>query len=93
MTKNYHCGNLLSPALKELVDKKLAKLDKYELTNANVDVHMTKEGLDYVLKMQLQSDELNLLAKAKSNDMYKNIDSCMDRLTSQLKAQKERTMA
>ena len=75
------------------MDKKLAKLDKYELTNANVDVHMAKEGLDYVLKMQLQSDELNLLAKAKSDDMYKNIDSCMDRLTSQLKAQKERTMA
>ena len=38
-------------------------------------------------------DELNLLAKAKSDDMYKNIDSCMDKLTSQLKEQKERAMA
>ena len=31
MTKNYHCGNLLSPALEAMLDKKLAKLDKFGL--------------------------------------------------------------
>ena len=89
MTKNYHCGDLLSPALEGLIDKKLGKLDRFGLSeNANVDVHMTKEGGDFVMKMQLVADGVNIMAKAKSNDMYKNIDECVDRLTSQLKEQK-----
>ena len=89
MQKNYHCGDLLSPALESLVEKKLNKLDKFDLSsNANVDVYMTKEGNDFVMKMQLQADGLNIMAKSKSNDMYKNIDECVDRLTTQLKEQK-----
>ena len=89
MTKNYHCGDLLSPALESMVDKKLAKLENFDLSpNANIDVHMTKEGRDFVMKLQLQADGINLMSKAKSNDMYKNIDECVDRLTSQLKEQK-----
>lgn len=92
MTKNYHCGDLLSPALKSMVEKKLAKLEKFGLSDANVDVHMAKEGSDFALKMQLQADEYNIMAKAKSGDMYKNIDECLDRLTIQLKEQKEKAM-
>lgn len=90
MVKNYHCGDLLSPALQSMVEKKLSKLDKYGLDDAVVDVHMSKEGNDFVLKMQLQSREYNILAKAKSNDMYKNIDDCLDRLNSQIKEHKEK---
>lgn len=92
MTKNYHCGDLLSPALKTMVEKKLAKLDKFGLEDANVEIHMAKEGNDFALKMQLQADEYNLIAKAKSDEMYKNIDICVDRLTTQLKEQKEKAM-
>ena len=88
MQKNYHCGDLLSPALESLVEKKLNKLDRFELSNAVVDVSMAKEGNDFVMKMQLQADGVNILAKSKSDDMYKNIDECVDRLTSQLKEQK-----
>ena len=85
MTKNYHCGELLSPALQAMLEKKLAKLDKYDLKDAVVDVHMAKEGKDFVLKLQLQSAEHNLMAKSASADMYKNIDECMNKLLAQLK--------
>lgn len=85
MTKNYHCGDLLSPALQGMLEKKLAKLEKYELKDAVIDVHMTKEGKDFVLKLQLQSPEFNLMAKSASSDMYKNIDDCLDKLISQIK--------
>ena len=89
MQKNYHCGDLLSPALESMVEKKLNKLDKFDLSpNAYVDVYMTKEGNDFVMKTQLQADGLNIMAKSKSNDMYKNIDECVDRLTAQLREQK-----
>ena len=51
---------------------------------------MTKEGSEFAMKLQLESDEYNIIAKAKSNDMYKNIDDCLDRLTAQLKEQKDK---
>lgn len=90
MQKNYHCGDLLSPALQSMVEKKLSKLDKFDLENASVDVYMSKEGSEFAMKLQLVADGHDIIAKAKSNDMYKNIDDCLDRLTSQLKVQKER---
>lgn len=89
MTKNYHCGDLLSPALQSMVEKKLSKLDKFDLSeNANIDVYMAKEGSEFAMKLQLVADGLDIIAKAKSNDMYKNIDDCLDRLIAQLKGQK-----
>lgn len=89
MVKNYHCGDLLSPALQSMVEKKLAKLEKYGLNDAVVDVHMSKEANDFVLKLQLSSKEHNLLSKAKSNDMYKNIDECIDKLSYQIRENKK----
>ncbi len=86
MTINYHCGELLSPALKSMAEKKLAKLEKYGLgEEAVIDIHMAKEGKNFAMKLQLQSKEHNLLAKSSSSDMYKNIDDCLDKLISQLK--------
>lgn len=89
MVKNYHCGDLLSPALQSMVEKKLAKLEKFGLNDMVVDVHMSKEGNDFALKLQLSSREHNLLAKAKSNDMYKNIDECIDKLSYQIRENKK----
>ena len=85
MIKNYHCGDLLSPALKDMVEKKLAKLDKYNFEeDAVIDITMSKEGKDFAMKMQLQAEGVNAVAKAVSNDMYKNIDECLNRLNSQI---------
>lgn len=88
MTKNYHCGNLLSPALEAMLDKKLAKLDKFGIDGV-LDIYMKNEGKEqYELKIQLSAKDMNLLAKAVSKDMYKNIDECVDKLNSQIVANK-----
>ena len=85
MIKNYHCGDLLSPALKDMVEKKLTKLDKYDFEqDAVIDITMSKEGKDFAMKMQLQAEGINAMAKAVSGDMYKNIDECLDKLNSQI---------
>ncbi len=84
MTNNYHCGELLSPALQAMLEKKLAKLEKYELGDAVVDVYMSKEGKDFAMKLALQSDKHNLIAKSVSADMYKNIDECLAKLVAQI---------
>ena len=90
MEKNYHCGGLLSPALQEMLEKKLAKLDKYGV-DAVLDIYMRTEGKEqFELKIQLTAPEFTALAKAVSKDMYKNIDECVDKLNSQIVANKQK---
>ena len=88
MVINYHCGELLSPAIQSLLEKKLAKFDKYNLDGV-FDVYMTSQGKDFTLKIQLTSKEYDLFVKSVSKDMYKNIDDCVDKLNSQLVAKKQ----
>lgn len=88
MVKNYHCGDLYSPALEAMLEKKLAKLDKFGIDGV-LDIYMKNEGKDqFELKIQLSSKDLNLLAKSVSKDMYKNIDICVDKLNSQIVSNK-----
>ena len=88
MVKNYHCGELFSPALQAMLEKKLAKLDKYGIDGV-LDVYMKHEGKDqFELKILLSAEDLNLIAKSVSKDLYKNIDICVDKLNSQIVARK-----
>lgn len=83
MVKNYHCGDLLSPALEGMIDKKLKKLDKFGVDPV-VDIYMSTEGKNYCLKMALKAKKFDIMAKAVSGDMYKNIDECVDKLAAGL---------
>ena len=83
MVKNYHCGDLLSPALESMISKKLKKLDKFGV-EPTVDIYMSMEGKQYCLKMALKAKSYELMAKAVSDDMYKNIDECVDKLAAGL---------
>lgn len=87
MVINYHAKELLSPALKHLCDKKLEKMDKYA-DDIICDVYMSMEGKDHVTKMVMTSKRFELVARTKSEDMYKNIDVCVDNLKTQISRQK-----
>lgn len=87
MVKNYHAGALLSPALENLCNKKLAKLEKYA-DDLVCDIYMSMEGKEQITKMILKSRRYELVAKAKSDDMYKNIDTCIDSLKLQISKEK-----
>ena len=87
MVKNYHAKDLLSPALKNLCDKKLDKMDKYA-DDIVCDIYMSMEGKEHATKMVMKSKRFELVAKAKSEDMYKNIDVCVDNLKAQISKQK-----
>lgn len=87
MVKNYHAKDLLSPALKSLCDKKLDKMDKYA-DDIVCDIFMSMEGKAHITKMVMKSKRFEIVAKAKSEDMYKNIDICVDSLKAQISKQK-----
>lgn len=88
MIKNYHAGDLMSPALKELCDKKLERLDKYA-DDFSCEIYMSTEGKEHVTKMVLTSKKFGeVVAKSASDDMYKNLDVCVDSLKLQLSKEK-----
>lgn len=88
MVTNYHGeSTLLSDAFKELCEKKLAKLEKYA-DNMNIEVYLSKEGKDHILKMVLTTDNYEVVSKEKSDDMYKNVDLCIDSLKKQINDKK-----
>ena len=90
MNIRYNCGDLLSPALQSLVEKKVDRLvKKFKFDEAQVDVSMAKEGKEgYALKIQIEHNGHNVLAKAVSEDMYKSVDECLAKLDAQLSKQK-----
>ena len=83
MVKNYHCGDLLSPALESMVEKKLSKLEKFGV-DLVADIYMSMEGKQFCLKISLKARSYEVMAKAVSDDMYKNIDDCVAKLNAQL---------
>lgn len=84
MVKNYHGDSILiSPAFQQMCDKKLAKLEKLA-KDILVDVYLSKEGKNHILKMVATTKNWEVVSKAESLDMYKNIDLCVDSLRKQI---------
>ena len=83
MVKNYHAGNLLSPSLESLYNKKLDKLDKYA-DDIVCDIYLSLDGKNHVTKIILKSKKFEVVAQNRSDDMYKNVDVCVDSLKTQI---------
>ena len=78
-----------SKALEDMIEKKLTKLDRFVKDNSTYDIMFSMESGDFVLSIQLLNDGDKYMAKAKGEDMYKNIDECISKLTTQLKKTKD----
>lgn len=88
MNNNYHGDStLLSDAFKSMCDKKLSKLDKLA-ENINVEIFLSKEGKEHILKMVASTKNWEVISREKSDDMYKNIDLCIDSLRKQINVKK-----
>lgn len=88
MVVKYHGDStLLSDAFQNMCDKKLGKLEKLA-ENMTVDAFLTKEGKDHILKMVAVTKNWEIVAKGKSDDMYKNIDLCVDILKKEINEKK-----
>ena len=88
MNNNYHGDStLLSDAFKAMCDKKLAKLEKLA-DDISVEIFLSKEGKEHILKMVASSKNWEVVSREKSDDMYKNIDLCIDSLRKQINDKK-----
>lgn len=81
----------VTPALREYVEKKLSKLNRYFTTTPNANVHVNlKTYTDKRAKVEVTIPMTNLVLRAEevNNDMYAAIDLITDKLERQIRKHK-----
>lgn len=80
----------ITPALKDYVNTKLARLERHYDPAPPAQVVLSVENLDHKAEAILQVKGETLFAEALKSDMYAAIDILADRLDRQLLKHKER---
>ncbi|MDI6840044.1 MAG: ribosome-associated translation inhibitor RaiA [bacterium] len=75
-----------SKVLEDLINKKLAKLEKFSKRVLKVETVLAREGARNLAEIQIKlSKAPTLLVKEQDYDMYKAINSCMDKAKRKIK--------
>ncbi len=83
----------LTPALREFVEKKFSKLERFFDQIISVQVILTVDKLRQIAESDIKVAGGDVHASAESEDMYSSIDQLMDKLERQLIKHKEKTQA
>ncbi|GAA0125855.1 ribosome hibernation-promoting factor, HPF/YfiA family [Clostridium senegalense] len=78
----------LTSALRDVVDKKLSKLDKYFSEEVNANATLSVEKNKSKIEVTIPFNGVRLRAEEKHEDMYAAIDLVLDKLESQIRKQK-----
>lgn len=79
-TKNFNA----SDALKETVEKKLSKLDKYFSDEINANVKLSSEGSRDKIEATIANRGTIFRAEESGNDIYDSVDRIVDKLSNQM---------
>lgn len=80
LSKNYK----ISSNFKEILEKKLNKLDKYFTSDSQCKVNATKEGNSYKLELTINAKGAFFRSEVLSDNMYNNIDLAMPKIEKQI---------
>ncbi|HMB58249.1 MAG TPA: ribosome-associated translation inhibitor RaiA [Arenimonas sp.] len=81
----------ITPALRDYVTEKLARLSKHFEQHLDTRVTLTVDKLDHKAEATLHTPGKNLFADASAADMYAAIDLLVDKLDRLVLKQKEKT--
>ena len=87
--KNYKANK----KLKEIIEGKIAKLDKYFDDNANARVVLSKQNKQEKLEVTITSKGLLYRGEVLGNDMFANIDLALPKIEKQIVRQNEKMKA
>ena len=76
--------------LKEYIEKKVQRLDKFSLKIESVHVVLGVQKFHHVVEITMLGNNLRLTAKAESPDMYAAFDDCFGVVQLQLARQHDR---
>lgn len=79
-SKNYK----IASNFKEVLEKKLAKLDKYFPKNYDVKVSCSNQHKQDKLEITINADGLYLRSEVQSDNMYNNIDLALPKIEKQI---------
>ena len=80
VSKNYK----ISDKFKDVIEKKLSKLDKYFSRNVEAKVNCIEQNEKQRLEITLNTDGLFLRAEVQGDNMYNNIDIALPKLERQV---------
>lgn len=75
----------LTPEVKELVERKFGKLERFVQKPADVHLVVSQEKRRYVAEVALTAGRTNLRGKAESHDLHLSLDQAVDKLERQLR--------
>ena len=78
----------LTQGLKDAVDKKLSKLDKYFNPNVNANVTLSVQKSRQIVEVTIPFNGILLRGEEATEDMYASIDLVLDKLERQIRKQK-----
>lgn len=87
ISKDYKITN----NFKEILEKKLSKLEKYFSKNFDIKVNCTKQGDNDKLEITVNGDNLFLRSEVVGENMYNNIDLALPKIERQIVKQSSRS--
>ncbi|MBI1861910.1 MAG: ribosome-associated translation inhibitor RaiA [Deltaproteobacteria bacterium] len=79
-----------SDALKEQVEKRVEKLEKYISYPVELHVILSVEKLTHRTEITCHAEHKQLFSESDSEDMHESIDLCVHKLEAQLKKERDR---
>lgn len=84
MSKNIE----ITPALREVIEKKISKLDKYFEKEVDAKVTISVQKSRHIVEVTIPFSGIMLRAEEATEDMYKSIDMVEEKLVRQIRKQK-----
>lgn len=81
---------VVTPALKAHVEKRLARLARYDVTLSHLEVILSVSKLQHTAEVVCTMQGRRIQAKASTPEMYATIDQLVTRLAAQIRKYKER---
>jgi putative sigma-54 modulation protein len=80
----------ITDAIREYIEKRVEKLEKFEGKNTEINVVCSVEREEQIVEIQVSHDGEFIRIEEKNNDLYASIDLAMDRAERQLRKDKEK---
>lgn len=80
----------ITAAIKEYIEKRVEKLEKFEAKNTEVTVICSVEREEQIVEIQINQNGEFIRIEEKNNDLYASVDLAMDKAERQLRKEKEK---
>ena len=80
----------ITAAIKEYIEKRVEKLEKFEGKNTEVTVVCSVEREEQIIEIQINQNGDFIRIEEKNNDLYASVDLAIDKAERQLRKEKEK---